>query len=101
MKSIEMQVALPRTVDAGKVQENMNKHGQQLQDSLTVAQLKQEEIKRRKISGNEETSKLNNGGRRHSHEGSEMNPESGNRDASKDTASTAHPFLGTKLDFSG
>ena len=39
LKSIELQVALPRSQDAGKMQEQMMRQGQQFQETLTEQQL--------------------------------------------------------------
>ena len=39
LKSIELQVAIPRSQDAGKMQEQMMRKGQQFHETLTEQQL--------------------------------------------------------------
>ncbi|MEN2464547.1 hypothetical protein [Ornithinibacillus sp. JPR2-1] len=48
-KSVEMQVALPRTQDAGKLQEQMLKSNQHFQEALAQSQVKQDNQKRKKV----------------------------------------------------
>lgn len=49
-KSIKMQVSLPKTHDAGKLQNQLLKHSQHFHESLAESQLKQEELKRKRIN---------------------------------------------------
>lgn len=49
LKSIEMQVALPRTQNAGKSLDHMQKQHQQFQDTLAQSQLKKEKVKRKQV----------------------------------------------------
>lgn len=49
LKSIELQVALPHSQDAGKIQDQMSKEGQRFQESLTQSQI-QEDLKKTKNS---------------------------------------------------
>ncbi|WP_042144786.1 hypothetical protein [Paucisalibacillus sp. EB02] len=48
-KSVEMQVALPRTLDAGKLQDQGLKQNQHFQEALAQNQLIQENMKRKKV----------------------------------------------------
>lgn len=49
-KSIEMQIALPRTQDAGKIQEQMEQRGKLVQESLAINQTTTEELKRTTVT---------------------------------------------------
>src|SRR5690625_5192006 len=50
LKAVEMQVALPRTQDAGKMQDDAMRQNQHFQDKLTQQQLKQDRLRRKKIN---------------------------------------------------
>src|SRR5699024_10963006 len=49
-KSVEMQIAIPRSQDAGKMQDQMMKQGQQFQDTLTEQQIREELLKRKQVN---------------------------------------------------
>ncbi|HEY4601582.1 MAG TPA: hypothetical protein VIG73_09985 [Cerasibacillus sp.] len=49
LKAIEMQVALPRTQNAGKSADHMQKQHQQFQDTLAQSQLEKEKVKRKQV----------------------------------------------------
>lgn len=99
-KSIEMQVALPRVQDAGKIQEQMQKQGQHYGESLTQSQLKQEELKRKRVSESEDIHelKLKKDAENNSENQDEEN--SGEFRQSKE-GKIEHPYLGNKLDLNG
>ncbi|WP_234402427.1 hypothetical protein [Oceanobacillus damuensis] len=90
-----MQVALPRTQDAGKIQENMMKQGQHFQESLGQTHIKQEELKRKKVNESEETNKTNK-----DKEGSQSQGENNNTHSDHEKE-IDHPFLGKQVDFNG
>ncbi|WP_188454363.1 hypothetical protein [Virgibacillus oceani] len=97
-KSIEMQVALPRTQDAGKLQEQMLKHGQHIQESIAESQLKQEEQKRKRVNEFEQINDVNNRRER----GNSDHPQRDNQQKSEqEEQMIEHPYLGNKIDFSG
>ncbi|HLS35350.1 MAG TPA: hypothetical protein VK061_03825 [Bacillota bacterium] len=54
-KSIEMQVALPRTQDVGKYQEQLSKQNQRFQESLAQSQLRQQQLERTRPNRFEKT----------------------------------------------
>lgn len=95
-KSIEMQVALPRTQDAGKLQEQMLKQNQHFQESLAQSQLKEANEKRKRVQEFERIKIKDE---------DQDNPDSENqqRDSEDDRndKSVEHPYLGKKIDFSG
>ncbi|MFZ3587895.1 hypothetical protein ACOI1C_01215 [Bacillus sp. DJP31] len=57
LKLLELQVALPRTIDASKIQEQMQQRGQNMQDHITTSMLKQEDRKRKQVVKNEKKEK--------------------------------------------
>lgn len=50
MKNIEMQIALPRTFDAGKVQHEMNQQSNIVQSHLSEEMNRKEALKRKKVN---------------------------------------------------
>jgi hypothetical protein len=93
-KSVEMQVALPRTMDAGKLQEQSLKQNQHFQEALAQSQLVQENQKRKKVQEFEEIqlqkdnpnrslSNENNTSKQHPHE---------------EIPYIKHPYLGNNFD---
>ncbi|MDX5474527.1 MAG: hypothetical protein LPK00_03220 [Bacillaceae bacterium] len=50
LKLIELQVAVPRTVELGKMQEQFNNKATLAQAQLAEQELKKEEIKRKKVA---------------------------------------------------
>jgi hypothetical protein len=94
-KSVEMQVALPRTTDAGKLQDQMLKQNQHFQEALAQSQVKQDNQKRKKVQDFEEVH-LQKDGRQDSDQ--TMNQEQ-SRQAKKDTdQKIKHPYLGNHFD---
>lgn len=95
-KSIEMQVALPRTVDAGKVQEQLQKQSEQMQGALAASQMEQERIKRTKVGETEDMEQLKLKKEQEDKHQSELKKS----DIAKDVDSS-HPYLGKRIDFNG
>lgn len=100
-KSVEMQVALPRTQDAGKMQEQMSKQQQRFQETLAQHQLREDIIKRRKVREYEEAK----GKKVTPDETSEQSEDQGehkDRDEKgvQDQSTVNHPYLGQHIDFS-
>lgn len=96
-----MQVALPRTQDAGQLQEQMSKQHQRFQESLAHQQLKQELLKRRQVREFERTT-----GRKIKEEDKERSStkdsqqEQGNENEREEEQHVEHPYLGQKIDLS-
>jgi len=100
-KSVELQVALPRTQDAGKLQELQTKHHQRFQESLAENQIKQAEIKMRQVNDLKESNQAeinddDSDERKHSQ--NQQNKE-GKKEKQEDTID--HPYLGNMIDYSG
>lgn len=92
LKSIEMQVALPRTQDVGKIQEQMDRQGQLLQGALLQSQLEKEKIKRTQIQQSEKSSPTKN--KKESDKGQQ-------KQKSPNKVRSDHPYLGKRIDFNG
>ncbi|WP_099158123.1 hypothetical protein [Virgibacillus ndiopensis] len=97
-KSIEMQVALPRTKDAGKLQEQMLKQGQHIQESIADSQLKQAEQKRKRVN---EFEKINDVIIKRERDNSSQSSKDQQQENESDEEKLEHPYLGKKIDFSG
>ncbi|WP_096154613.1 MULTISPECIES: hypothetical protein [Bacillus] len=50
LKLIELQIAIPRTVDLGKMQEQFNNKAMLSQAQIAEQELKKEELKRKKVA---------------------------------------------------
>ncbi len=102
LKLIELQVALPRTQDAGKLQEQMQQRGQNMQDHISASLLKQDEKKRKQVVKNEKKEKssleLNQRSSINGH-----GPNSRDKDNSENSkeAQEEHPYKGKFIDFNG
>jgi hypothetical protein len=55
LKLVELQVAIPRTQDVGKIQEQLMMRGQHMQDQITSETEKVDKRKRSKVNENNET----------------------------------------------
>lgn len=97
LKSVEMQVALPRTQDAGKMQDDAMRQNQQFQDKLTQNQLKQDTLKRSKVNEYDDIHKRDVLDAKNKLSGeSNESTEQGHTDKRIN-----HPYLGKNIDFSG
>lgn len=98
LKAIELQVALPRTQDAGKLQEQLQQRGQIMQDQFKEQVHKEQEKKRTTVSKNESKQKavfLNNKDQK------EQQQQKSNKQKKETIQEITHPYKGTKIDFSG
>ncbi|MDQ0270202.1 hypothetical protein [Cytobacillus purgationiresistens] len=97
LKLIELQVALPRIQDAGKLQEQLQQRGQNMSD--IVAQMGQRDADKLKstIIKNEQSNKINN--ERNRERGSDC--ESGGSEKETDEQKCDHPYKGNVIDYSG
>lgn len=98
LKSIELQVALPRSQDAGKLQDQMSREGQRFQESLAQSQLKKDVKKRKTVNEFEKMTKSKI-------EDEEFKEKQRSSPKEKEEAELEevidHPYLGNKIDFSG
>lgn len=102
-KSIELQVAIPRSQDAGKMQDQMMRQSQQFQDTLTQQQLREEIINRSRVNefDNVEKKMINDEddtSKREEEQKQKKQKQTNNQDSE---SKIDHPYLGTKFDYSG
>ncbi len=96
-----MQVALPRTQDAGKLQEQIQKQGQQYQDALKGAQEHSEALKRQRVNEFENVEKkIIKDDKDGQHQLADQHLEENKAQEEKE-AEMDHPYLGNTIDFSG
>ncbi|UII57437.1 hypothetical protein LS684_08375 [Cytobacillus spongiae] len=101
LKAIEMQIALPRTQDAGKLQEQLQQRGQILQDQASDRVLKDDEKKRTTVMKHEQKEKA----KFHEKEGSKGQDQSFSDQTpnkkQKELEKQEHPYKGHSIDYSG
>ncbi|WP_449619405.1 hypothetical protein [Robertmurraya sp. Marseille-Q9965] len=98
LKAIEMQVALPRTLDAQKLQEQMQQRGQ-LQTDFATESVKKEEVKKEQTVLKQEQkdiTRFQKERNRDQHSG-----ERGEKRDKNPKQKEKHPYKGTHVDFSG
>ncbi|WP_440895333.1 hypothetical protein ACS127_12270 [Amphibacillus sp. Q70] len=100
-KAVEMQVALPRTQDAGRIQEQIQQRGRFMQDVISQTQLQSEEIKRRTVSDLEQGYKLKNDQRKKEKSKSNLKSTAKKSTQSEYQMKVEHPYLGKSIDFNG
>lgn len=98
LKSVEMQVAIPRSQDAGKMQDQLSRQGQQFQETLAQQKLREEHLQRQRVQKHEKVVKQGDAEKENQ---SEQQSETQKRkdDASKPKAECTHPYLGKQVDF--
>lgn len=96
LKSVEMQVAIPRSQDAGRMQDEMTRQGQQFQDTLTKQQLREDLLKRTQVNEYDRVEHKEDDDEESRNEQEQREREEKER---KEQA-IAHPYLGTRFDLS-
>lgn len=98
LKNIEMQIALPRTHDAGKIQEQLNQRNQINHDQLAHSIQKEVDLKRTQVQENSESDKL------HLKKDQSSEQQDQNRKKKKEQKQEEnpdHPYKGKKIDLFG
>ncbi|WP_102346919.1 hypothetical protein [Bacillus sp. Marseille-P3661] len=98
LKLIELQVALPRTQDIGKLQEQLQQKGQHTQDHLAAVNHKQDKQKRKQVNKQEKTnqSHFHN---KNQHQSFELRAVIKNKQ--QENISPPHPYKGITIDIEG
>lgn len=100
LKSVEMQVALPRSQDAGKMQEQLNRQGQQFQQTLTEKQLKEEQLKRQQVNKSDQVEKKNLTDEEEANRQDEQERKRNSKSKStQQVPKMKHPYIGNRIDF--
>jgi uncharacterized protein YfaS (alpha-2-macroglobulin family) len=99
LKAIEMQIALPRTHDAGKIQEQIQQRGQHLQDHAAQRVTKEDELKRKTVIKNnqKQEARLNKDGQSSNEHGESGQPKK----KQEECIQPNHPYKGKVIDYSG
>lgn len=100
-KSIELQVAIPRSQDAGRMQDQMMRQGQQFQETLTQQKLREEVINRTKVNEYDDVRKKNITDEDEKNKREKEMKKNKKNDKGEESETTNHPYLGKKIDFSG
>jgi hypothetical protein len=97
-RAIEMQIALPRTQDAGQLQEQLQQRGQIIQSHLAQEHLQEERVKRNSVNSlkQRELRTLQN-----SEQKEQMPYQLNKKGKKKQTGKMNHPYLGNNIDFNG
>lgn len=100
LKSVEMQIVIPRTLDAGKLQEQLQQRGQNLVDHANEAVQKDVELNKNRVTKNEQLdrSKLLKDRDNQAHE--HMKREKTTKGV-EEQQKKQHPYKGTIIDYSG
>lgn len=96
-KSVEMQVAIPRTQDASKMQDQLTRQGQQFQEKLSQQQLREDIMKRTQVNEYEDVENkiVDDEDKEEQSHGEERKRK---EETEKEQAN--HPYLGKNIDFS-
>ncbi|WP_156289088.1 hypothetical protein [Oceanobacillus salinisoli] len=94
LKLIELQVAIPRTQDASKLSEQLTKQNQHFQESLASSQLKQEELKRKRVNDLNDTEQL----KFKKQKTGDHQTLPRNRKTTSSMEYIKHPYLGNQID---
>lgn len=101
LKAVEMQVALPRTTNAGQVQNQLVQKPVSDQEQLTQQQLKQLEVERKKSTKLKWESRINHQKDSSGHSSS-YQPTARKKkqtDSEDETNLPQHPYKGKHIDF--
>lgn len=99
-RAVEMQIALPRTQDAGKIQEQLQQRGQFMQDVIANQLLAQDELKRKTVNDLKQKAELSNKKEEKHPTNSETSHDNTRKNAIESHA-IEHPYLGKQIDFNG
>ncbi|PXW92504.1 hypothetical protein DES38_10285 [Streptohalobacillus salinus] len=97
-KAVEMQVALPRTQDAGKIQEQMQQRGQFMQNMISKEAKAENAVLEHSVNDLEKDRLLKDKEHKdnqHEHQGDKEQQEK------KKQIKQYHPYLGHRVDING
>ncbi|WP_313798654.1 hypothetical protein [Cytobacillus sp.] len=103
LKSVEMQIALPRTVEAGKIQEQLQQRGHNMNEIATQQTLKEDEKKRKTVIKQEQKGNVHLSQKKkdHHHERNRQQANEEKKEEPEEKNKEYHPYKGTVIDFSG
>jgi hypothetical protein len=105
LKAIEMQVAIPRTQNVGKIQDQLQQRGQVSQDYIASQQSKDDEKKRKQVEETEESERIRLNNDDDGREGSTFQESRKEKHAKKKEEQqqlnyAKHPYKGNYIDYS-
>ncbi|MBP2240155.1 hypothetical protein J2Z40_000708 [Cytobacillus eiseniae] len=103
LKSVEMQIALPRTFEAGKIQEQLQQRGQIANDFASEYTSKEAEQKRKTVNKQEQKGNVRLSQEQNEHDQDPNHSEKDEhqiKDSQKEKREK-HPYKGNFIDFSG
>lgn len=95
LKGVELQIAIPKTVDAGKIAEQKQQRAQLMQDQANVQMERMTEKNKETVMNAAESAKTN----RHKQQHNDQHQDEEHRD-NEENKKTRHPYKGTFVDFS-
>ncbi|MEI5906199.1 hypothetical protein WAK64_03820 [Bacillus spongiae] len=95
LKAIELQIALPKTFEAGKMTDQFQQQGQIIQSQLQAENEKKQLQKRKKVNENHPTEN------QVIHDESPKNDQNETSLSEMRTSMAVHPYKGHQIDFSG
>lgn len=98
-----MQIALPRTVEAGKIQEQLQQRGQNMHDIAAQQKLKEDENKRKTVNKQEQKGnvQLSQKNRDNQHDLNGQQEDEDDKEEKQRKKKDYHPYKGKVIDFSG
>lgn len=101
LKAIEMQIALPRTHDAGKIQEQIQQRGQHLQEHAVQSVNKEDELKRKTVIKNNQKQEAMLTKDEHSSNQQQEQNRQHRQNKNEEPLQQHHPYKGKIIDYSG
>ena len=98
-KAVEMQVALPRTQDAGKIQEQMQQRGQFMQNMISKEAKAENAVLEHAVNDLEKDRLLKD--KEHKDRHKDDNQHSQEQQENKQQIKQYHPYLGHRVDING
>src|SRR5699024_968407 len=98
LKSVEMQVAITRSQDASKMQDQMTRQGQQFQETLTRQQIREDVVKRTQVNEHEDVLLRKQEDEENEKERREAERRKKKMQQEKKDQGLDHPYLGTIID---
>lgn len=102
LKAVEMQIAVPRTGEAGRIQQDMQHRPVVDQNMLSVEQMKQQEHQRQRSTGVDESAENTTVKREEQQAGQQQGQAQTEEHEEEQTKErpAVHPFKGKHIDFS-
>lgn len=101
LKNIELQIAIPRTQDAGKIQNELNERSNLANTHANIAVQKEDEKKRSAVIKNEKSAQLKlNKDKQNKNQNEKFKAKRSEKDENKDFQQI-HPYKGRFIDYSG